>query len=223
MKEAISSKIQEKKILKRRALINAGAKMFSEKGFTETSIKNITDEASVAVGTFYTYFETKEELLIQIYEEILNISLNIADKSSKNESVSVVRKFTAALSSAICAYIQNSELSKVLLIKSVGINNELEEKRCRVLEKTNEYIRDVVKHLKKEHKIKIKDVDVVSTIITQSILGTIITFIENKVKISLNDMIYSICAYHLNALKIEYDQADIDNCINDIVKLYYKN
>ena len=68
MKQEIHSKIQNKKILKRKALINAGAKMFSEKGFTETSIKNITDEAAVAVGTFYTYFETKEELLIQIYD-----------------------------------------------------------------------------------------------------------------------------------------------------------
>lgn len=197
--------------------------MFSEKGFTETSIKNITDEASVAVGTFYTYFQTKEELLIQIYEEILNISLGTADKSSKNEGVSVERKFTAALSSTICAYIKNSELSKVLLIKSVGINVELEEKRCKVLERTNDYIKYVINHLKKEHKIEINDVNITSIIITQSILGTIISFIENKVKINLNDMIYSICVYHLNALKIEYDQADIGNCINDTVKLYCKN
>ena len=78
-----------------------------------------------------SYKRPKEELLIQIYEEILNISLDIADKSSKNEGVSVAKKFTAALSSTICAYIQNSELSKVLLIKSVGINVELEEKRCK--------------------------------------------------------------------------------------------
>ena len=35
---------------------------FGEKGFHEASISRITARAGVAIGTFYTYFESKEEV-----------------------------------------------------------------------------------------------------------------------------------------------------------------
>lgn len=71
------SKSVSKSSLKKRNILEAATKVFSEKGYIEASIKNITDEASVAVGTFYNYFNNKEEVLEQIYEEISNISLRV--------------------------------------------------------------------------------------------------------------------------------------------------
>lgn len=43
-------------------LLDAAASEFGEKGFHEASISSITRRASVALGTFYTYFDTKESL-----------------------------------------------------------------------------------------------------------------------------------------------------------------
>ena len=63
MKDNNSNKKESKSSLKRKAILEAAARVFSEKGYIESSIKNITDEASVAVGTFYTYFNNKEEVL----------------------------------------------------------------------------------------------------------------------------------------------------------------
>ena len=46
----------------RRRLIEAAAAEFGERGFHEAAITGITRRAEVALGTFYTYFESKEEV-----------------------------------------------------------------------------------------------------------------------------------------------------------------
>src|SRR5205823_12193687 len=45
-----------------RKILDAARDEFGERGFSETSIVGITQRAGVALGTFYTYFESKEAL-----------------------------------------------------------------------------------------------------------------------------------------------------------------
>ncbi len=45
-----------------RRLLEAAAAEFGERGFHEAAITGITRRAGVALGTFYTYFESKEEV-----------------------------------------------------------------------------------------------------------------------------------------------------------------
>ena len=45
-----------------RAILDAAAKEFAEKGFHDAGISHITQRAGVALGTFYTYFDSKEEV-----------------------------------------------------------------------------------------------------------------------------------------------------------------
>jgi len=45
-----------------RKLLEAAAAEFGERGYHEAAITGITQRAGVALGTFYTYFESKEEL-----------------------------------------------------------------------------------------------------------------------------------------------------------------
>ena len=47
----------------RERLLRAGKKLFSEKGYFDTAIHEITDHAGLAVGSFYSYFESKEAYL----------------------------------------------------------------------------------------------------------------------------------------------------------------
>ncbi|HUQ14397.1 MAG TPA: TetR/AcrR family transcriptional regulator [Novosphingobium sp.] len=45
-----------------RALLDAAALEFGEKGFHDSSIVSITARAGIALGSFYTYFESKDAL-----------------------------------------------------------------------------------------------------------------------------------------------------------------
>jgi AcrR family transcriptional regulator len=64
-KKRITKKAQE---TQRRILTNA-LTLFREKGFDNTSMRDIAEAADVAVGASYYYYNTKEELVLAYYED----------------------------------------------------------------------------------------------------------------------------------------------------------
>lgn len=57
---------------KKEKIISAAKKEFSRVPFQEASIKNIVEEAGIARGSFYQYFESKEDLLSYLLKEHAN-------------------------------------------------------------------------------------------------------------------------------------------------------
>ncbi|MEW5821112.1 MAG: TetR/AcrR family transcriptional regulator [Cyanobacteriota bacterium] len=64
----MSNKKQDKSHL----LMDSALKIFVEKGFQKTKIKDITDNASLAAGTFYLYFKNKDELIDAIFQRYIS-------------------------------------------------------------------------------------------------------------------------------------------------------
>ena len=52
---------------KKDRLLAAAHTMFAKNGYKKTSISDITTEADVAVGSFYNYFDTKEDIFVAVY------------------------------------------------------------------------------------------------------------------------------------------------------------
>jgi AcrR family transcriptional regulator len=53
-----------------RALLDAAAEEFGEKGFHEASISQITRRAGTAIGSFYTYFDSKEAIFTALVRDL---------------------------------------------------------------------------------------------------------------------------------------------------------
>ncbi len=53
-----------------RAILDAAAAEFGERGFHDTGITQITQRAGVALGTFYTYFDSKEEVFRALVRDL---------------------------------------------------------------------------------------------------------------------------------------------------------
>jgi AcrR family transcriptional regulator len=64
---------QERAQQKRDALIESGKRLFIEKGYAQTTAKEIATDAGVAIGTFYRYFSDKRQLLRSLLEEQLEM------------------------------------------------------------------------------------------------------------------------------------------------------
>ena len=50
----------------RQRILAAAERQIGERGFADTSVVSITQEAEVAQGTFYVYFRTKEDVLREL-------------------------------------------------------------------------------------------------------------------------------------------------------------
>ncbi|MES9741731.1 helix-turn-helix domain-containing protein, partial [Priestia megaterium] len=48
-------------------MMERSIQLFAQKGFKETSIQDIVNELNVTKGTFYYYFKSKQELLMDIH------------------------------------------------------------------------------------------------------------------------------------------------------------
>ena len=51
---------------KRQAIIEAARNIFAMKGYEDTTIAEIAEEAGVAVGTVYLYFHNKREIYTSV-------------------------------------------------------------------------------------------------------------------------------------------------------------
>lgn len=54
---------------KKEEILNAGRRLFTEKGFKDTNVAEITKLAGMATGTFYNYYKSKDKLFMDIYLE----------------------------------------------------------------------------------------------------------------------------------------------------------
>lgn len=56
---------------KRRQIVAAAIRVFSEKGYHQTKIQDITSAVGISTGTFYIYFENKQELFIDVVDDVI--------------------------------------------------------------------------------------------------------------------------------------------------------
>lgn len=83
--------------------------LFGEKGYAVTSVQEITEAAGVTKGAFYHHFESKEELLRLIHDELLDYQLAILRMAldSTEDSATMLRELLRALMINAAKYMAN--------------------------------------------------------------------------------------------------------------------
>ncbi len=61
----------DQKALRRRAILDAAAELFVEKGFEPAALSDIARRAGMAKANLYRYFESKESIFFELYREDL--------------------------------------------------------------------------------------------------------------------------------------------------------
>ncbi|MBQ9441977.1 MAG: TetR/AcrR family transcriptional regulator [Selenomonadaceae bacterium] len=61
---------EQKKLEYRQKILSAAVHEFKERGFLNTSVSNIMQKADLGVGTFYNYFGSKEEVLMNLVKNL---------------------------------------------------------------------------------------------------------------------------------------------------------
>ncbi|MBN1636903.1 MAG: TetR/AcrR family transcriptional regulator [Deltaproteobacteria bacterium] len=69
---------------KYRAIIEAAKKVFSQKGFYNARVSDISDQAQIASGTIYLYFKNKDDILATLFDETFR-RIGVEIESSLNK------------------------------------------------------------------------------------------------------------------------------------------
>lgn len=93
---------ERRKARTRAALLQAARRLFGEHGFDGTTVAEIAEDADIAIGSFYNYFRTKEDLLAALLHESLaeqlrQIEARRANITDPAEAISVAHRHLVRL------------------------------------------------------------------------------------------------------------------------------
>jgi len=86
-KARIASNIKNEDLVnqRRQELVNAAVKLFVEKGFHKTTVREITKEFGMSMGALYDYIRTKEDILFLVCDHIFKSVSDKIEASLKSE------------------------------------------------------------------------------------------------------------------------------------------
>jgi AcrR family transcriptional regulator len=104
-------------------IMTAAKRLFSQKGFTSTTMQDIADEAKLGRRTLYLYFKTKEEIFFEITKGTTDIILSLV-KESENIGDTGLERLNSIASSFIDFYKHNTEEFVFIMNSDLTILNE---------------------------------------------------------------------------------------------------
>lgn len=76
-----TEQFEEIRETRKQQIMDVALKLFAEKGYDSTSISKIAKDANISKGLLYNYFESKEDLLIQLVTEGFHDMINSFDRN----------------------------------------------------------------------------------------------------------------------------------------------
>jgi TetR/AcrR family transcriptional regulator, fatty acid metabolism regulator protein len=101
---------------KRRLILDAAVRVFARQGFHTCRVSDIADEAGVAYGLVYHYFQSKDEVLDTLFLERWNVMLE-AIRETDAQAIPARDKLHAIASFIIESYRHDPELMKVIIVE----------------------------------------------------------------------------------------------------------
>src|SRR4051794_41524372 len=101
---------------KRRMILDAAVTVFARQGFHHCRVSDVADEAGVAYGLVYHYFNSKEEILNTLFTERWQIMLDAIVDIDRQEIPARTKLYLVA-SFIIDSYRYDPNLMKVIIVE----------------------------------------------------------------------------------------------------------
>lgn len=113
---------------RREQLVHAAASVFSDKGYRAASVSDIIEEAGVARGTFYLYFESKKDLFLELVELYFSGFAQVLEENHKrlvevlNARRDPIDAWRQNALDTLRYHSENPELTAVVYREAIGLD-----------------------------------------------------------------------------------------------------
>jgi AcrR family transcriptional regulator len=101
---------------KRRVILDAAVRVFARQGFHTCRVSDIADEAGVAYGLVYHYFQSKDEVLDTLFLERWDVMLT-AIREIDDGTIPAREKLRAIAGFIVESYRHDPDLMKVIIVE----------------------------------------------------------------------------------------------------------
>jgi TetR/AcrR family fatty acid metabolism transcriptional regulator len=128
---------------KRRQILDAAIRVFARQGFHSTRVSDIADEAGVAYGLVYHYFESKDQVLNELFSERWSLLLAAIEEADRDEA-SAREKLAAVASFIVDSYRHDPDLMKVIVVEVTRAANSFGRTHLPEIRRAYEMIAKIV-------------------------------------------------------------------------------
>lgn len=145
----------------RERILDAALNIFSHKGYHDTKIDEIVEEAGTSKGSIYFHFPNKERLFISLVDKFANLIDERVTEAIADEDEGIQR-VRVALITVLETFAQYRMPAKLLLVQAVGLGTVFEKKRMEVTDRFAALIKTYLDEAVAVGDIAAVDTDVVS-------------------------------------------------------------
>jgi TetR/AcrR family transcriptional regulator, fatty acid metabolism regulator protein len=128
---------------KRRLILDAAVRVFARQGFHTCRVSDIADEAGVAYGLVYHYFQSKDEVLDTLFLERWELMLAAIDELDA-QPIGAREKLYAIASFIVDSYRHDPDLMKVIIVEVTRAANTFGQTHLEEIRKAYQRIADIV-------------------------------------------------------------------------------
>lgn len=111
----------------RERIMDAALSVFSRKGYHETRMDEIVEEAAASKGSIYFHFPNKEKLFLALVDQFADLlERRVTEAIAQQQGIQRVQ---TALTTVLETFSKYRRPAKLLLVQAVGLGSAFEKKR----------------------------------------------------------------------------------------------
>jgi len=120
-----AARAERRRAERRSAITGAAKRIFRAKGYHQTSVHDIIDEARIARGTFYLYFSSKQELFGELVDEfVLVLRAQVKKIELGGGALEPRAQLRANFRRVVNAVLAHDDVASVILRDPTGFDEE---------------------------------------------------------------------------------------------------
>ena len=128
---------------KRRAILDAAIRVFARQGFHSARVSDVASEAGVAYGLVYHYFDSKDQMLNELFSERWSLLLDASEKVQEGGG-SVREKLGGVAGFIIESYRHEPDMMKVIIVEVTRAANSFGRTHLAEIRQAYELIEKIV-------------------------------------------------------------------------------
>jgi TetR/AcrR family transcriptional regulator, fatty acid metabolism regulator protein len=139
---------------KRRLILDAAITVFARQGFHHCRVSDVADEAGVAYGLVYHYFDSKEEMLNELFLERWQIMLDAIAEIDARDELTPREKLHQVAGFIIDSYRHEPALMKVIIVEVTRAANSFGRLHLEKIREAYARIADIVESARRAGDFK---------------------------------------------------------------------
>lgn len=123
MDDGRTRRAQESREVRRAQILDAAAGVFAARGYHGTSVSDLVQAAGVARGTFYLYFQSKEEIFGALLDELLrHLRANVRGVDMSPGAPALQEQLEGIVERLLRTLVENRALTRIIFREAVALD-----------------------------------------------------------------------------------------------------